>query len=81
MRNQEYQYTHRCSVQSICWYLCTGFINVNKFGAFSAILDKENSKIFRGDPQTPLQNARAFGDCAEAARAFGARLARMAEMS
>ena len=49
MRNQEYEYTHCHSVRSICWNLCTDFINVNKFGAFSAILDKENSKIFWGE--------------------------------
>ena len=48
MRNQEYEYAHRWSVQSICWNLCTDFVNVNKFGAFSAFLDKENSNIFRG---------------------------------
>ena len=32
------------------------FIIVDKFGAFSAILDKENSKIFRGNlPPNPLR--------------------------
>ena len=84
MRNQKYEYTHRRSVRSICWNLCTDFINVNIFGAFSAILDKENSKLFRGacprtpphPPPPPLENARA-----EAARAFGTHSARMVKMS
>ena len=48
IQNQEYEYTHRCSERSICWNLCTDFINVDKFEAFSAILDKEKSKIFWG---------------------------------
>ena len=81
MRNQEYEYTYtqRRSVRSICWNLCTDFINVNKFGAFSAILDKENSKNLGGGggmSPHPLENAHA-----EAARAFGARSARMVKMS
>ena len=77
MRNQEYEYTHRRSVRLIGWNLGTDFINVDKFGAFSAILDKENSKIFRGSMLPhPLEHAHA-----EAARAFGARSARMVKMS
>ena len=52
------------------------FINVDKFWAFSAILDKENSKIFRGSmPPHPLGNT-----CTKAACAFGARLARMVKI-
>ena len=82
MLNQEYKYTHRRSVRSICWNLCTDFINVNRFGAFSVILDKENSKILRGGhPADPLENAHAFDACAEAACAFGAHSARMVKMS
>ena len=79
MRNQEYEYTYtqRRSVRSICWNLCTDFIDVNKCGAFSTILDKENSKILGGGMSPhPLENAHA-----EAARAFGARSARMVKMS
>ena len=37
VRNQDYEYTHRRSERSICWNVCTDFITVNKFGAFSAI--------------------------------------------
>ena len=48
VRNQEYEYTHRRSMRSICWNLCTDFINASKFGAFSASPAIENSKIFRG---------------------------------
>ena len=54
--------------------------NVNKFGEFSAILDKEKSKLFQGGgeacPWIPLENA-----CAEATHAFGACFARMVKMS
>ena len=65
MRNQEYEYTHRRSVRSICWNLCTDFINGDKFWAFSAILDKENSKIFRGSmlPHPPRKYSHRGSSC------------------
>ena len=65
MRNQEYEYTHRRSMRSICWNLCTDFINVDKFGAVLAILDKENSKIFRGSmpPHPPSKRSRRGSSC------------------
>ena len=62
--NQEYEYRHCRNVRSIGWNLCTDFINVDKFGAFSAILDKENSKIFRGGMPPhppPLENGSRRG--------------------
>ena len=68
VRNQKYEYTYtqRRSVRSICWNLCTDFINVNKFGAFSAIIDKENSKNFRGGghvPAPPRKRSRRGSSC------------------
>ena len=45
VQNQEHEYTHRRSVWSICWNLWTAFININKFGAFSAILDKDRRSL------------------------------------
>ena len=65
MQNQEYEYTHHRSVRSICWNPCTDFIIVDKFGTFSVILDKENSKIFRGSlpPHPPRKRSYRGSSC------------------